>query len=273
MNKVTSKDGTDIAFDQSGTGPAVILVASALADRSDTVKLAALLAPHFTVINYDRRGRGASRDMAPYAVEREVEDIEALVDGVGGPAYVFGSSSGAVLALDAANRLNSKIKKLALYEPPFIIDDSRPPMPNDFTGQVTDLVSADRRSAAVKLFFSKAMGIPAIGVLMMRIMPGWSKAKAMAHTLAYDLMIMEGTQAGKPLPTQRWASVSSPALVLTGEKSEAFFHSGARALADMLPNAEHRILKGQHHGSVVMAPKAIASELVGFFNAEKKIQA
>jgi pimeloyl-ACP methyl ester carboxylesterase len=267
MKKTLSKDSTEIAFEQSGQEPAVILVASALSDRSDTVKLAALLAEHFTVINYDRRGRGASGDTKPYAVEREVEDIAALIDAVGGPAFLFGSSSGAVLALDAANGLDGKIKKLALYEPPFIIDDSRPPMPNDLIDQITALVSANRRSDAVKLFFSKGMGIPAIGVFMMRFMPEWSKAKAMAHTLPYDFTIMAGTQAGAPLPAQRWASISSPTLVLTGEKSEAFFHSGAQALADLLPNAQHRILKGQHHGSVVMAPKVIASEIVEFFKA------
>ncbi len=265
MSKVTSKDGTAIAFDQLGQGSAVILVASALSDRSDTVKMAALLAEHFTVINYDRRGRGASGDTQPYAVEREVEDIEALIDAVGGSAFLFGSSSGAVLALDAANRLDGRIKKLALYEPPFIIDDSRPPMPNDLIDQITELVSAGRRGDAVKLFFSKGLGIPALFVTLMRFMPGWSKRTAMAHTLPYDLTIMGDTQAGKPLPAKEWVSVSSPTLVLTGEKSEAFFHNSARALADVLPNAQHRILKGQHHGSVVMAPKDIASELVEFF--------
>lgn len=266
MKKVFSKDGTEIAYDQAGSGPAVILVASALADRSGTVKMAALLAEHFTVINYDRRGRGASSDTAPYAIEREIEDIEALVDVVGGPAYVFGSSSGAVLALDAANQLNGKIAKVALYEPPFIIDDSRPPITDDVINEVTELVSADRPSDAVRVFMSKILGVPAIGVFAMRFFPMWSQMKHLAHTLVYDLAITRGTQDGKPLPARRWVSLSSPTLVLTGEKSEAFFHNGARALVDMLSDAEHCILKGQHHGSVVMSPKVIASELVAFFS-------
>ncbi len=265
---VTSRDGTPIALEQSGSGPAVILVGSALSDRSDTRRLAALLAPHFTVINYDRRGRGESGDTAPYAVEREVEDIEALIDAAGGSAFVFGSSSGAVLALEAASRLPGKIRKQALYEPPFIIDDSRPPLPQDFVEQVSELVSAGRRSAAVKLFMSKGMGIPTIGVAVMRFMPGWSKMAGMAHTLAYDLTIMGDTQAGRPLPTARWSGAAAPTLVLTGEKSEAYFHEGARALASLLKDAEHRILKGQHHGSVVTAPKTIAAELVDFFSAK-----
>jgi pimeloyl-ACP methyl ester carboxylesterase len=231
------------------------------------VKLAKLLSEHFTVINYDRRGRGESGDTQPYTVEREIEDIEALIDEAGGSAFVFGSSSGAVLALEATNKLLAKIKKQVLFEPPFIIDDSRPPMPDDFAKQVTELVSAGRRNDAVMLFFTKGMGIPTIAVMLMRhLMSGWSKGVGMAHTLPYDFAILAGTQAGKPLPAKRWVSATVPTLVLTGEKSEAFFHNGARSLADLLPNAQHRILKGQHHGSVVMAPKAFASVLIEFFN-------
>lgn len=177
----TSKDGTSIAFEQSGTGPVVVIVAAALADRSGTARLAKHLAPHFTVINYDRRGRGKSTDTQPYASEREVEDIEALIDASGGSAFVFGSSSGSVLALEAASKLGSKIPKLFMYEPPFIIDNSHPPMPDDFIKQVTELVSAGHRNDAVKLFFTKGMGIPAFAVTLMRLlMPGWSKMAGMA---------------------------------------------------------------------------------------------
>ena len=183
MRTVTSKDGTTIAFDQIGKGPAVILVDSALADRSVCVKLAKLLAEEFTVINYDRRGRGESGDIQPYTVEREVEDIEALIDVAGGSAFIFGSSSGAVLALEAANKLSAKVKKQALYEPPFIVDDSRPPMPADFIEQVKQLLARDKRSDALRLFFSRAMGIPGIFITLMRFMPSWSKSKSVAHTL------------------------------------------------------------------------------------------
>jgi pimeloyl-ACP methyl ester carboxylesterase len=147
MKKVRSKDGTTIAFDQSGQGPAIILVAAALSNRLVTTQLAALLAPHFTVINYDRRGRGDSGDTQPYAVEREIEDIEALIDEAGGSAFVFGHSSGAVLALEATGKLPTRIKKQALYEPPFIVDDSRPPVPEDFATHVAELVSAGAAGA------------------------------------------------------------------------------------------------------------------------------
>src|SRR2546430_3569576 len=145
MRTVISKDGTPIAFDQSGRGQAIILVAGATATRLAAISVAAALAPHFTVFAYDRRGRGDSGDTAPYAVEREVEDVDALITEAGGSAFVFGHSSGAVLALETARLLPARIKKLALYEPPFIVDDSRPPIPKDDVARLTELVSSDRR--------------------------------------------------------------------------------------------------------------------------------
>ena len=267
MKTVTSKDGATIAFDQIGNGPLVVLVDSALADRMICAKLATLLAKEFTVINYDRRGRGDSTDTQPYAVERELEDIEALIDAAAGSAFIFGSSSGAALALEAASQLPSKIKKQILYEPPFIVDDSRVPLPNDFLEQVKALLAQGKRGDALKLFFSTAMGIPGIFIFMMRLMPSWSKSKSVVHTLPYDLAIMGDTQRGKPLSTSRWAAASMPTLVLTGGKSEAFFHKAGDALAGVLPNAEHKILKDQHHGSAVMSPNVVASEMIQFFKA------
>ncbi len=152
MQTVGSADGTTIAFDRSGQGPALILVGGASATRAAAASVAAALAPYFTVFAYDRRGRGDSTDTLPYAVEREVEDIEALIDEAGGSAFVFGHSSGAVLALEAACLLPDRIRKLALYEPPFIIDDSRPPLPEDFAAHLEGLVAAGRRGDAVDMF-------------------------------------------------------------------------------------------------------------------------
>ena len=160
MRKVISKDGTPIAFDQSGQGPALILVAGATATRLAEASLAAVLAPHFTVFAYDRRGRGESGDTVPYAVEREVEDIDALINEAGGSAFVFGHSSGAVLALEAARLLPTKITRLALYEPPFIIDDSRPPAPRNYAAHLRELVSSGRRGEAVE-YFMREVGAPA----------------------------------------------------------------------------------------------------------------
>ncbi|WP_326825215.1 alpha/beta fold hydrolase [Streptosporangium sp. NBC_01756] len=261
---VISQDGTEIAFERLGAGPAVILVSSALADRSDARKLAGLLAEHFTVINYDRRGRGTSGDAAGYAAEREVEDIAALIDHVGGSASVFGSSSGAVLALRAA-AAGLTIERLALYEPPFVISHDGFGPPKDYARHLDALLAADRRGDAVTYFMTKAQGMPAFMVTMMRLMPGvWSNLKALAHTLPYDAAVMGETQQGKPLEADRWSAAKAPTMVLTGGKSPAGFHNAARALADILPDAEHRTLPGLNHGAVVMAPKKLVPALVEF---------
>ena len=273
MKTATSRDGTTIAYDQTGQGPAVIIVASALADRSGTRKLAALLSEAFTVINYDRRGRGDSGDTQPYAVKREIEDIDALITATGGSAFVFGSSSGAVLALRAA-AAGLDIAKLALFEPPFRIDDTAPELPADYEARLTALIAADRRSDAVKLFFSKAVGVPAPLLLLMRFIPGlWSKSMAHAHTLLYDQAVMGDTLAGKPLVAADWAAVRAETIVMDGSKSEAWLRNPVRALVDVLPNATRVTLQDQHHGAVEMAPKAVAAPLIEFFGADRPEQA
>lgn len=266
VKKVTSKDGTPIAFDQSGEGPPLILVAGALSSRASATRLAALLAPHFTVIAYDRRGRGDSSDTPPYAVQREVEDLEALIDHAGGSAYLFGSSSGAALALEAASKLPAKVKKQALFEPPFIVDDSRPPVPADFVKEVTELAASGRRGEAVEYFMGKAVGVPPEMLAQMKTMPMWPAMEQMAHTIAYDGMVMGDTQAGKPLPAQRWAAATMPTLVLDGEKSDPFLRHAAEALANILPKAQRRTLEGQDHSVAHRAPEALVPVLVEFFN-------
>ena len=164
MNTVTSKDGTTIAYDQVGAGSPVILVAGALGDRTSPIiaDLATLLAPHFTAITYDRRGKGDSGDTLPYAVEREIEDLDALIDAVGGSAALYGISSGAVLALAAGNALPGKVTKLALYEPPFIVDDSHPPVPDDFASRLGELVAAGRHEVVDLLHVIRGHGRAAV---------------------------------------------------------------------------------------------------------------
>jgi pimeloyl-ACP methyl ester carboxylesterase len=265
MNKVRSKDGTPIGFDRSGKGPAVILVDGALCYRASgpMAPLAALLAEKFTVFTYDRRGRGDSGNTAPYTVEREIEDVDALIKEAGGWAYVYGISSGAALALEAANH-GLAIKKLALYEAPFIVDDSRPPIPTDFVAQLNALVSADRRGDAVKLFMN-LVGVPGIFIAIMRFMPAWKKLTGVAHTLPYDITIVQENQRGKPLPEKRWVSVTMPTLVADGGKSPAWMRNGMRALAGVLPNAKLSTLEGQTH---MVKPKALAPVLMEFFAGE-----
>jgi pimeloyl-ACP methyl ester carboxylesterase len=184
MMTVRSKDGTSIAFDRSGSGPALILVAGALCYRGfgPTPSIAKLLAARFSVFDYDRRGRGQSSDTGPYAVEREIEDIDALIQEAGGSAYLAGLSSGAALALEAAARLNG-VKRVAMYEAPFFFDDAHPPRPDNYVAQMADLISAGRRSDALKLFMT-TVGTPAIAVQVMRITPIWPKMKRVAHTPA-----------------------------------------------------------------------------------------
>jgi len=262
VGKVFSKDGTAIAFDRIGSGPPVILIDGARCYRGmgQSGQLAELLAQHFTVFTYDRRGRGASGDTAPYAVEREVEDIAALLGEAGGSAFVWGTSSGAVLALETANRL-SGIKKLALYEAPFIVDDTRPTT-EDGWDRISGAVAADRRSDAVKLFL-KLVGVPGfVRALMPLMIPMWLKLKAVAHTLPYDGAVVRENQKGKPLPASRWASVTIPALVMDGGNSPAWMRHANRSLASVLPNARYQTLQGQTH---MLKPKAHAPILVEFF--------
>ena len=263
--KVISRDGTSIAFDESGKGPVVILVTGALSDRSATARLALLLSAHFTVINYDRRGRGESGDTQPYSVDREVEDIEALIDRAGGTAFIFGTSSGAALALEAARQLPRKVKKQALFEPPFVSDNSRPAVPAGFSAQLAGLVSAGRRGEAVELFMTRGVGLPAEIVTRMRSSPVWGSLEKLAHTLPYDMTIMGDNVSGKPLPNRRWASVQASTLVLDGEKSDAWIRHSAAALAAILPKAEHQSLAGQDHSVASSAPQALVPILVKFF--------
>jgi pimeloyl-ACP methyl ester carboxylesterase len=262
VKTVTSKDGTSIAFDQSGEGPALILVEGATATRSAATSLVAHLAPHFTVFAYDRRGRGDSGDTAPYAVEREVEDIAALIAEAGGSAFVFGHSSGAVLALDATRMLPTAIMKLAIYEPPFVVDDSRPPTPKDYVSHVNHLIASGKRGEAVEYFMTKAVLVPEEMVAQMRQSPMWPGLEAVAHTIAYDGAVMGDTTQGKPLPAGKWDSISIPVLVMDGGASPVWMHHAAQAVADALPNARRSTLEGQTHGP---ADDMLVPALVGFF--------
>lgn len=256
METVQSADGTTIAFDRSGDGPALILVLGAFCDRSVAESLAALLAPNFTVYAYDRRGRGSSTDIAPYSVDREIEDLGALITAAGGSALVFGHSSGAVLALEAAAR-GLPIAKLAVYEPPYIVDDSRP-RPVDLEGRVRELITSGHRGEAIKLFFVEALETPAEAVTMTG--PEWPALEAIAHTLPYDLAIC-GDQR---IPADRMAKISVPTHVLGGGESPAWARNTVHAVAAAIPNAQHILLEGQTHGA---AADVLAPVLVKFFSS------
>jgi pimeloyl-ACP methyl ester carboxylesterase len=265
MLRVTSKDGTTIAYDRLGSGPPLILVDGALCYRAmgPNPPLAKLLADRFTVYTYDRRGRGESSNGAVYAVQREVEDIEALIGEAGGSAHLYGISSGAVLALEAS-QAGLPVRKLALYEAPFMVDDTRKPVPADYLGRLNRMLAEDQRGAAVKHFMKNAVGLPGWLVALFGLMPGWSKTKAAAHTLPYDAMILGDTVSCKPLPMGRWAAVKAATLVISGGKSPQWIRNANAELAAVLPNARHSTLVGQTH---MVKPAVLAPMLEEFFGA------
>jgi pimeloyl-ACP methyl ester carboxylesterase len=273
VDKVYSRDGTAIAFDKVGQGPALILVGGAFQYRSfdaRTAQLANLLGNNFTTFHYDRRGRGDSGNTQPYALEREIEDLDALVEEAGGTAFLFGHSSGALLALDTARKHPNKIVKLAVYEPPFVVDDSRPALSNDLLIHLKGLIEADRRDDAVAYFLTKAVGVPDGMVAGMRQSPMWPGFTEVAHTLiydaslSYDATMVNGALVGKPRLSERWQSITTPTFVINGAASPQWMHASAQALAEILPNARRRTLEGQDHGP---APEVLAPVLEEFFSS------
>ncbi|MEU1854180.1 alpha/beta hydrolase [Streptomyces sp. NPDC019990] len=261
MDKVFSADGTAIAYEQQGSGPAVVLVGGAFMTRGDSAALAGLLAEHCTVITYDRRGRGDSADSPEYDVQREVEDLDALIERAGGEAMVFGMSSGAVLALEAVAR-GSAVSRLAVYEPPFITDSSRPPLPADYVAHLTDLVKQGAYGDAVAYFMTAAVGMPAEAVAGMRQAPFWAGMEATARTLPYDGQVMGDTMSGRPLPADRWRSVTVPVLVGSGDAGAPHMLTGARELAALAEDFTLRVFPGQEHN---IDPELLAPVLTGFF--------
>jgi len=256
METVISADGTTIGFDRTGNGPPVVLVCGGSVDRMSNAGLAAALADRCTVLNYDRRGRGDSGDTTPYAVQREIEDIEAVIGAAGGSAHLYGSSSGAALALEAAAS-GVPVDRLALWEPPYI-PEGVPRPPADTARIYTELVDAGRRGDAVEFFMSKVVGLPDEFVAQARSAPFWPAQEALAHTLAYDATIMGDYR----LPTERAAGVKVPTIVMAGAASFPWMSETARALAEALPVGEVRILEGQTHD---VAPDAMATALAGSF--------
>jgi pimeloyl-ACP methyl ester carboxylesterase len=258
MENVTSSDGTAIAFDRLGDGPPVILVCGASTSRMANAGVAAVLASDFTVLNYDRRGRGDSGDTLPYAVEREVEDIDAVIAAAGGSACLYGTSSGAALALEAAAS-GLPVAKLALWEPPFATDESYRP-PADQVERYDGMIAEGRRGDAVEYFMGVVVGMPAEFVAQARSQPWWAATEALAHTLAYDARIMGDSS----VPVARAALVTAPTIVITGGASPPFMRQAAEALVDVLPDGRAQTLEGQDHN---VAPEAIAPVLKDFFAA------
>jgi len=259
MKQVQSLDGTRIAYEQVGSGPPVILIAGAFCDRharASGTPLAALLRG-VTAYSYDRRGRGDSTDTAPWSIEREVEDLAALITRAGGRASLYGMSSGAVLALEAAAR-GLAIERIALYEPPVAISAAEHARPVTFADELAQLCAAGKKGDAAALFLTKAVGVPEAQVANMRRAPMWSSLERIASTLEYDARITADPRHAIALAP----SVQVRTLVLGGSESPRWLRDGLAALATALPNREFRLLAGQTHD---VAPEVLAPALSDFF--------
>ena len=264
MKTVTSKDGTTIAFDQFGAGPVIILVDGALQYRAfdqGMAALADLLSPHFTVIHYDRRGRGDSTDTQPYAIEREIEDIEAIIDEVGGSASLYGISSGAALAMHAAIQLGNKVKKMAMYEAPYNDEETAQQTWKEYTKKLAELLADGRNGDAVG-HFMMLVGASPEDVEGIRQTPMWPLWESIAPTLAYDHIAAIG-EDGK-VPVKEATRVAAPTLVMDGSASFPFMHTTAISLAEAIPNAQHRSLEGQTHE---VQAESLAPVLIDFFKS------
>jgi pimeloyl-ACP methyl ester carboxylesterase len=260
--RVTSADGTAIGYDKSGAGPAVVLVQGALMDRADPVMsgIAAGLAPWFTVFNYDRRGHGDSGDTPPYAVDREIEDMAAVIATADGSVAVFGGSSGAALALRAAAG-NPAISRLALWEPPYHVDDTAPKLPAGFASQLHGLVDDGRPGEAVELFMVAAVQATPDMVAAMRAGPFWPETEAAARTLAYEADVMG---PDNELPAGLLATVTAPTLVLNGADSPSWMTRAGTAVSRAVGGGVQHVLAGQAHN---VAVEAIVPTLREFFAA------
>jgi pimeloyl-ACP methyl ester carboxylesterase len=260
--KTTSADGTAIAYDRVGDGPPLIVVGGAWNTRRSGAELAEMLAPSFTVYTYDRRGRGDSGDTPPYAVEREIDDLEAVIDAAGGSAALFGHSSGGALALETTARSVS-VSRLALYEVPYIVDDSRPPLAADYIEHLEELVAAGRRREVIAYFMTEAIGMPAQLVEQMLDSPMVEAMEPLAHTVSYDgRVLLRGSMHGERLPAEWRDSVTVPTLVMAGSNSPEWLHNSARALVARLPDVSYRTLEGQDHAASAEALAPVIEEFL-----------
>jgi pimeloyl-ACP methyl ester carboxylesterase len=261
MKTIQSKDGTTLAYDLYGSGPPLIYITGATCFRSfmPIVQDAKAFAREFTVYNYDRRGRGDSTDTQPYALEREVEDIEALIDAAGGKASLYGHSSGAVLALEAALRLSDKVDKVVMYDASYVHDEAEKSQYHNLSQQVHQLLQADKNAQAITTFL-KGIGMPKLFVYLLRLMPGWKTMVALAPTLAYDIALTRDLP-----PLARASQVTVPVQLIVGEKSPAGLHDVASQLTKAIPGATFIQLAGQDH---MVSAKALLPLLVSFLKPQ-----
>ncbi|WP_026163267.1 alpha/beta fold hydrolase [Kribbella catacumbae] len=267
MSTVRSADGTELAYSQVGSGPAVILIDGATGFRAfnqTSSQIADLLSGSFTVYTYDRRGRGESswNDASTTPAEDEIADLAAMIGAAGGSAALWGISSGGILALEAV-RVGLPVTKLAVYEPPFIVSDIRPPLPTDYVEQLQTAVADGRRDDAAKIFLTKAVGMPEEYLGGVVGSPFWPTMLEVAHTIANDGAIVGKTMSGDPAALDRYAEIVTETLVAYGDQTDASIIEGDQLLAKVVPNATLEVLPGQTHD---VAADAIAPVLLRFFS-------
>ncbi|SMF80298.1 alpha/beta fold hydrolase [Streptomyces sp. Amel2xC10] len=255
--KTISRDGTELAYARAGQGPAVILVSGAMSTGGTVAPLAGLLARSSTVLWYDRRGRGGSGDTAPYAVEREVEDLAALIDAAGGEAALYGISSGGALALEAAAS-GLPVRRVAVYEVPYALDEEAADARAAYTARLTEALDRGRRGDAVELFL-RLTGLAEEMIQRARQSPMWAGMEAIAPTLAYDDAVL----AGGRVPRDRLAGIGVPVLAVAGGDSPPWLREAARAVAEGVPQGTYRALEGETH---MVDPNVLAPVLAEFFD-------
>ncbi len=257
MDKQTiSRDGTPIAYESTGEGPAVILVSGAMSTGATVAPLAVPLSSRLRVVPYDRRGRGESGDTPPYAVEREIEDLAALIEAVGGEAALYGISSGGALVLQAAAS-GLPVRQVAVYEPPFAVYEGGAKERAEYTERLNEALAEGRRGDAVELFL-RLTGLAEEMIQGARQSPMWAGMEAIAPSLAYDDAVMgDGL-----VPRARLASITVPVLAVAGDASPAWMREAARTVAETVPNGTYRILEGQSHA---VEPDVLAPVLAEFF--------
>lgn len=264
MAKVISKDGTQIAYDKTGKGPALVLVDGAFCYRDNGVspRLVPLLSDFYTVYTYDRRGRGESTDTKPYSVEREIEDLEAMVKATQESPFVCGFSSGAALLLQSVSK-GLPVKKIALFEPPYtVVNGNDVAPPKEAAAKLVSLTEKNKKSEAVKYFMTSVMGMPSIVVALFKLFGKslWKKNESVSHTLSYEIAVMGDFS----VPKEMAAKVRVPTVVIGGEKSPRKLFNAVKAVGASIPGAELKVLKGQSHN---VSMKVLAPVLIDFFKS------
>lgn len=264
MSTVISKDGTKIAFDKVGSGPAIILINGAMSYRAfdpTLGQIATLLGKDFTVYNYDRRGRGESGNTEPFTKNREIEDVQALIDDAGGTAMLVGFSSGGAIALETA-AVTPGVSRVVVYEVPFIVGEGRKPL-EDYLGQTSKLAAAGKLDELMEYITVEVMGVPAEYIGDMKQDKNlWDSMSAVAPTITHDAAFMSAFMKGEPLPTGYWAKVKMPVLVIDGGASPRWMHDAAEALTEQLTDVRRVTLEGQTHA---IDPSVLAPVVSDFF--------